>query len=364
LKYDRKFNFSAGPSALPIEVLEECREEIFNYKGFGMSVMEMSHRSDVFLGIMDDTQALLREVMEIPENYKVLFLQGGASLQFSMIPMNLSKNGKADYIISGHFSNLAAKEAEKFINVQVVANSKDTNYDRIPSQSELTLDSNADYVHICYNNTVAGSMYPYIPDTADVPLVADMSSCILSEPIDVSRFGVIYAGAQKNMAPSGLTAVIIRNDLIKEPPQNTPALLNYKLLAENDSKYNTPPCWCIYMLKLSLEHIKATGGLVEMQKHNIKKAKQLYDFLDSSKLFKAHVQPKDRSLMNVTFRTNSNEMDAKFFKEAEMSGFSNLKGHPAVGGLRASIYNAMPIEGTAELAKYMAEFEKANTLNT
>ena len=361
MKYDREFNFSAGPSALPLEVLEECRKDLFNYKGYGMGVMEMSHRSDVFLGIMADTQSLLREVMEIPDNYKVLFLQGGASLQFSMIPMNLTKVGRADYVITGHFSNLAAKEAEKFTTVQIAGSSKDTNFDRIPPQSELTLDPGADYVHICYNNTVAGSTFPYIPDTGKVPLVADMSSCILSEPVDVSKFGMIYAGAQKNMAPSGLTVVIIRDDLIKEPPPNTPALLGYKLMAESDSKYNTPPCWCIYILKLNLEHIKSMGGLAEMHKYNMDKAKSLYDFLDSSKLFKAHVRPEDRSLMNVTFSTGSEEMDTKFFKDAEANGFSNLKGHPAVGGLRASIYNAMSIEGSVELAKFMAAFERENS---
>lgn len=357
MEYNRKYNFSSGPSVLPLEVLEQCHKDLFNYKGFGMSVMEMSHRSQMFLEIMDDANSLLREVLEIPDNYKVLFMQGGASLQFSMIPINLTKKGKADYIITGNFSNLAAIEAAKFTNVQIAGTSKESNFDHIPMQEELKLDSDADYVHICFNNTVFGTKYPYIPNSGDVPLVADMSSCILSEPVDVSKFGVIYAGAQKNMAPAGLTIAIIREDLIADPPANTPALLGYKLIAEKDSKYNTPPCWCIYILKLVLEHIKSIGGLKEMQKRNIYKSQILYDFLDSSKLFKPTVQIGSRSIMNITFRTGSDELDTRFALEAAKNGMSNLKGHPSSLGLRASVYNGMSVEGIEALVNFMREFE-------
>lgn len=362
MSYNRIFNFSSGPSILPVEVLEECREDLLNYKGCGMSVMEMSHRSPMFNEIFDGAQALLRQAMNIPDNYKVLFMQGGASLQFSAIPMNLHRNGKADYVVTGHFSNRALEEAARYTKTRIAGTSKATGFDRIPSQSQLELDPDADYVHICYNNTVFGTKFPYIPDTGNVPLVADLSSCILSEPEDVSKFGMIYAGVQKNIAPAGLVVAIIREDLLAEPQECTPTLLNYKLLAGVDSKYNTPPCWSVYVMKLVLEHLLATGGVEEMHKRNTAKANILYDYLDSSKLFKPTVQKDSRSIMNVTFRTGNDELDTKFIKEAAAKGMSNLKGHPAVGGIRASIYNSMPKEGVNALILAMEDFEKQNAL--
>jgi len=360
-EYGRIYNFSAGPSMLPLEVLEQCSRDMFNYQGSGMSVMEMSHRSKVFMDIADSAQSLLREVMNIPDNYKVLFMQGGASLQFAAIPINLKKNGKADYIRSGNFSTIASKEAAKFLKVNIAGSTEDTAFDHIPQQNELSLDPEADYVHICFNNTIYGTKYNYIPDTGDVPLVADISSCILSEPLDVSKFGLLYAGVQKNIAPSGMALVIIRDDLLKEPPADTPLMLNYKLTSDKDSMYNTPNCWSIYVTKLVLEYIKNNGGVEAMQQRNIKKAQLLYDYLDSSKLFVAGARKDSRSLMNVIFNTGNADLDAKFVKQATELGMSNLKGHRVLGGMRASIYNNMPYEGVETLVEFMKKFEAENS---
>ena len=356
----RVYNFSAGPSMLPVPVLEKAANEMLNYEGSGMSVMEMSHRSKVYDGIITSVQQKLREVMGIPDNYKVLFMQGGASSQFAMVPLNLMKNGKADYVVTGQFSGKAAEEAKKFGEVNVAASSKDKTFSYIPSQEELKLNPDADYVHICFNNTIFGTKWNYIPDTGDVPLVADMSSCILSEPFDVSRFGVIYAGAQKNMAPAGLTVVIVREDLLGNAAPNTPTMFDWKVMADNDSMYNTPPCYCIYVLGLVLDWIKEQGGLEAMKKINTHKAELLYSFLEQSKLFKTPVRPDCRSLMNATFVTGNEELDALFCKETAAAGFVNLKGHRSVGGMRASIYNAMPTEGVEKLVEFMKAFEEAH----
>jgi phosphoserine aminotransferase len=360
---NRVYNFSAGPSMLPVPVLERAASEMLDYGNSGMSVMEMSHRSKVYDGIIKGTESLLREVMNIPDNYKVLFLQGGASSQFAMVPLNLmTKNHKADYVVTGQFSNKAYKEASRFGDCRLVASSKDENFSYIPKLERKDFDPEADYVHICFNNTIYGTTYPYIPDTGDVPLVADVSSFILSQPLDVSKFGVLYAGAQKNMAPAGLTVVIIRNDLLNEPQDRTPTMFTYKTHAENDSMYNTPPCYSIYVCGLVLDWIKNTvGGLENMKKINMEKAGYLYDFLDSSKLFKACAKKDSRSLMNVTFVTGNLDLDAKFVSEATAKGFVNLKGHRSVGGMRASIYNAMPVEGVKKLTEFMASFEKENS---
>ena len=356
----RVYNFSAGPSMLPVPVLEKAANEMLNYEGSGMSVMEMSHRSKVYDGIITSVQQKLREVMGIPDNYKVLFMQGGASSQFAMVPLNLMKTGKADYVVTGQFSGKAAEEAKKFGEVNVAASSKDKTFSYIPSQEELKLNPDADYVHICFNNTIFGTKWNYIPDTGDVPLVADMSSCILSEPFDVSRFGVIYAGAQKNMAPAGLTVVIVREDLLGNAAPNTPTMFDWKVMADNDSMYNTPPCYCIYVLGLVLDWIKEQGGLEAMKKINTHKAELLYSFLEQSKLFKTPVRPDCRSLMNATFVTGNEELDALFCKETAAAGFVNLKGHRSVGGMRASIYNAMPTEGVEKLVEFMKAFEEAH----
>ena len=343
---------------LPLPVLETARDEMLNYRGSGMSVMEMSHRSKVYDAIIVETEALLREVMGIPANYKVLFLQGGASLQFAMVPMNLMKTGKADYIVTGQFSGKAYDEAKKYGEINLAATTKSENFVRIPLQNELKLNPEADYVHICYNNTIFGTKWHYLPDTAAVPLVADMSSSILSEPVDVEKFALIYAGAQKNIAPAGLTLVIVREDLLtKELPAYVPTMCNYFVMAENGSMYNTPPCYPIYICKLVLEWIKGMGGLSAMKVHNEKKAALLYDYLETSKLFKSPVEPKSRSMMNVTFRAEDDDVNAKFVKEATAEGFVNLKGHRSVGGMRASIYNAMPIEGVEKLVAFMKAFE-------
>ncbi len=358
MAYQRIFNFSAGPSMLPLPVLETARDEMLNYRGSGMSVMEMSHRSKVYDAIIVETEALLREVMGIPANYKVLFLQGGASLQFAMVPMNLMKTGKADYIVTGQFSGKAYDEAKKYGEINLAATTKSENFVRIPLQNELKLNPEADYVHICYNNTIFGTKWHYLPDTAAVPLVADMSSSILSEPVDVEKFALIYAGAQKNIAPAGLTLVIVREDLLtKELPAYVPTMCNYFVMAENGSMYNTPPCYPIYICKLVLEWIKGMGGLSAMKVHNEKKAALLYDYLETSKLFKSPVELKSRSMMNVTFRAEDDDVNAKFVKEATAEGFVNLKGHRSVGGMRASIYNAMPIEGVEKLVAFMKAFE-------
>lgn len=358
----RVYNFSAGPSMLPVPVLEKAAAQMLDYEGSGQSVMEMSHRSKVYGGIIESAEALLREVMNIPDNYKVLFLQGGASSQFAMVPMNLmTKSGKADYVITGQWAKKAYKEASRYGNANVVASSEDKTFSYIPKLDPSTFTKDADYFHICMNNTIYGTAYHELPQTGDVPLVADISSYILSQPIDVSKFGVLYAGAQKNMAPAGVTIVIIRDDLIGNAMDITPTMFNYKTHADNGSMFNTPPCYTIYIAKLVLEWVKnEIGGLEAMKERNEKKAKLLYDFLDNSKLFKGTVVPEDRSLMNVPFVTGNADLDAQFVKEASARGFENIKGHRSVGGMRASIYNAMPYEGVDALVKFMAEFEKAN----
>ncbi|MCI9575475.1 MAG: 3-phosphoserine/phosphohydroxythreonine transaminase [Clostridiales bacterium] len=358
----RVYNFSAGPSILPQAVLEKAAAEMLDYQGSGQSVMEMSHRSKEFDAIIKSAESLLREVMNIPDNYKVLFLQGGASSQFSMIPMNLmTKNGKADFVITGQWATKAHKEAARYGEANVVASSKDKTFSYIPELDPATFSKDADYFHICMNNTIYGTKYHTLPETGSVPLVADISSCILSEPIDVSKFGLLYAGAQKNIGPAGLTVVIVREDLLGEPMEKTPTMFDYRIHAENASLYNTPPCYAIYICKLVLEWIKNDiGGLEKMKELNEKKAGILYDFLDNSKLFQGTVVAKDRSLMNVPFVTGNEELDAKFVKEATARDLVNLKGHRSVGGMRASIYNAMPIEGVEKLVAFMAEFEKNN----
>lgn len=358
----RVYNFSAGPSMLPESVLRKAADEMLDYQGSGQSVMEMSHRSKVYDAIIKEAEALLREVMNIPDNYKVLFLQGGASSQFAMVPMNLmTKSGKADYVITGQWAKKAYKEGARYGKANIVASSEDKTFSYIPKLDPSTFTKDADYFHICMNNTIYGTVYHELPDTGDVPLVADISSCILSQPIDVSKFGVLYAGAQKNMAPAGLTVVIIREDLIGHAMDITPTMFNYQTHADNGSMFNTPPCYTIYIAKLVLEWIKnEMGGLEKMKEYNEKKAKILYDFLDSSKLFNGTVVPEDRSLMNVPFVTGDADMDAKFVKEATEHGFVNIKGHRSVGGMRASIYNAMPIEGVEKLVAFMKEFEERN----
>ena len=345
---------------LPLPVLEKAASELVNYPGAGMSVMEMSHRSPSFEAIITEAEALLRKVMAIPDSYKVLFLQGGASTQFAAVPLNLMTGGKADYILSGQFSTKAYKEALKYGDAQVAASSKDDGFSFVPDTDRSSFRPDADYVHICFNNTIYGTKFPYIPDTGDVPLVADMSSCILSEPVDVSRFGLIYAGAQKNMAPAGLTVVIVREDLIGHARPETPSMLDYKLMADNGSMYNTPPCWSIYMAKLVYEWILSIGGLEEMKKRNEKKASLLYDYLDSQDYYKAPVRKGSRSMMNVTFVTGDPDLDKKFASDASAAGLKNLKGHRSVGGMRASIYNAMPYEGVEKLVSFMKEFAENN----
>ena len=358
----RVYNFSAGPSMLPEAVLTKAAAEMLDYEGSGQSVMEMSHRSKVYQSIIDTTEALLREIMNIPDNYKVLFLQGGASSQFAMVPMNLmTGSGKADYIITGQWAKKAYKEAARYGAARAVASSEDKTFSYIPKVAKEDLDPEADYVHICMNNTIYGTVYHDLPDTGDVPLVADISSCILSRPIDVSKFGVLYAGAQKNMAPAGVTVVIIREDLIGKAMDITPTMFNYQTHADNGSMFNTPPCYTIYVMKLVLEWIKnEVGGLEKMWEINEKKAKMLYDFLDGSALFRGTVVPEDRSLMNVPFVTGNDELDAKFVKEATAAGFVNIKGHRSVGGMRASIYNAMPVAGVEALVAFMKKFEEEN----
>ncbi|XOQ43386.1 MAG: Phosphoserine aminotransferase [Clostridium sp.] len=358
----RVYNFSAGPSMLPEAVLRRAAEEMLDYKGCGQSVMEMSHRSSEYAGIINSAESLLREVMEIPHNYKVLFLQGGASTQFAMVPLNLmNKHKKADFVITGQWATKAYKEASRYGEAKVVASSKDKTFTYIPKIDPASLSKDADYVHICMNNTIYGTAFHEIPQTGDIPLVADVSSCILSAPIDVSKFGLLYAGAQKNMGPAGLTVVIIREDLIGNAMDITPTMLNYKTHADHGSMFNTPPCYSIYICMLVLDWLKNTiGGLAEMEKINRKKAAILYDFLDRSKLFRGTVVPKDRSMMNIPFVTGSAELDAKFVAEAAAEGFVNLKGHRTVGGMRASIYNAMPIEGVEKLVAFMEKFEREN----
>ena len=346
---------------LPLSVLERAGAEITNYHGSGMSVMEMSHRSKVFIQIFEETQAKLRRLMKVPDNYKILFLQTGATGQFSMIPLNLiGKTGRADYAVTGNFSNLAYKEAQKYGQISLAASSEDRNHTYIPSQDQLKLDPEASYFYYCANNTVYGTEWQYVPETGSVPLVCDMSSDILSRPVDVSKFGIIYAGAQKNMAPAGLTVVIIREDLAGHELPYTPLMMNYQTMIEKDSMYNTPPCWCIYMLGLTLDWVEEQGGVAGMEKLRDLRSSMLYDTLDNSKLFKCHAEKGSRSGMNVTFRTGNEELDAKFVSEAAAAGFVNLKGHRKVGGMRASIYNAMPVEGVEKLCDFIKEFDQNN----
>ncbi len=357
----RVYNFSAGPAVLPEEVLKEAADEMLDYKGTGMSVMEMSHRSKAFDTIIKEAEQDLRDLMNIPDNYKVLFLQGGASQQFAAIPMNLMKNKVADYIITGQWAKKAFKEAQKYGNVKAVASSEDKTFSYIPDCSDLDIDDDADYVYICENNTIYGTKFKELPNTKGKTLVADVSSCFLSEPVDVTKYGVIYGGVQKNIGPAGVVIVIIREDLITDTPlEGTPTMLTYKTQADANSLYNTPPCYGIYICGKVFKWIKKMGGLDAMKAHNEKKAKILYDFLDQSKLFKGTVEIKDRSLMNVPFVTGNADLDAKFVAEAKAAGFENLKGHRTVGGMRASIYNAMPIEGVEKLVEFMKDFEAKN----
>ena len=359
---NRVFNFSAGPSMLPVPVLEKAASELVCYGESGMSVMEMSHRSPDYEAIIAKTQADLRKLMNIPDNYKVLFLQGGASTQFASVPINLiGRTGKADYVVSGQFSGKAFKEAQKMgYDVKCIATTKDDNFDHIPEVTADMVRPDAAYVHVCYNNTIYGTKYPAVPDTGDVPLVADMSSCILSEPVDVTKFGVIYAGAQKNMAPAGVTVVIVREDLLDYCDPKAPTMLEWKTMADNDSMYNTPPCYTIYMLGLVCEYLLEQGGLDAMEEKNVKKAALLYDYLDSQDYYIAPVKKESRSMMNVTFVTGNPDLDKKFASEAAKAGLKNLKGHRSVGGMRASIYNAMPYEGVAALVAFMKKFAAEN----
>lgn len=357
----RVYNFAAGPSVLPLSVLERAGAEITNYRGSGMSVMEMSHRSKVFMDIFQETQDKLRRLMNVPENYRILFLQTGASGQFSAIPLNLiSKTGKADYAVTGNFSNLAYKEATKYGTISLACDTGDRSHCYIPRQGELKLDPEASYFYYCANNTIYGTEWDYVPETGSVPLVCDMSSDILSMPVDVSKFGLIYAGAQKNMAPAGLTVVIIKEDLAGHELPYTPLMMNYQTMIDKDSMYNTPPCWCIYMLGLTLNWVAENGGLEGMEQRKRQRADMLYQVLDSSRLFTCHADKGSRSGMNVTFRTGDETLDAKFVKEAAAAGFVNLKGHRKTGGMRASIYNAMPVEGVEKLCSFIQNFDKNN----
>jgi phosphoserine aminotransferase len=358
----RVYNFSPGPAMMPESVLRRASEEMLDYKGSGMSVMEMSHRSKVFIEIADQAEAMLRRVMSIPDNYKVLFLQGGATLQFAMVPMNLlGRFRRADYVITGNFANKAYKEAKKYGDIRVAGTSEDKGFSYIPQQAELDLDSGAAYLHYCMNNTVYGSKWNYIPQTRDnIPLVCDMSSCILSEPVDVSKFGLIYAGAQKNMGPSGLTVVIIRDDLPGACLHYTPSWMDYAVQVKHASMYNTPSCYGIYLLGLILNWLDDLGGLKEMEKINREKAGIVYDVLDNSSLYKTFIEKPYRSLMNITFKTGDEALDAKFVKEASARGLINVKGYRDLGGMRASLYNAMPMDGARALAQFMRDFEKEN----
>ncbi len=357
----RVYNFSAGPAILPEEVLKEAAEEMLDYKGSGMSVMEMSHRSKVFDDIIKEAEKDLRDLMNIPDNYKVLFLQGGASQQFAMIPMNLMKNKVADYIVTGQWAKKAYQEAQKYGKANKIASSEDETFSYIPDCSDLPISEDADYVYICENNTIYGTKFKTLPNTKGKTLVADVSSCFLSEPIDVTKYGLIYGGVQKNIGPAGMVIASIREDLITEDVlPGTPTMLTYKTHADAGSLYNTPNCYCIYMCGKVFKWLKKMGGLEAMKAFNEKKAAILYDFLDQSKMFKGTVRKEDRSLMNVPFVTGDKELDAKFVKAAEEAGFVNLKGHRSVGGMRASIYNAMPLEGVERLVEFMKKFEEEN----
>lgn len=360
-KYNRVYNFSAGPSMLPLPVLEKVKEDLLNYQGSGQSVMEMSHRSDAFKKIIKEAEEDLRELMNIPDNYKVLFVQGGGTLQFSMIPLNLLRNSKkADYAVTGTWAKKAYKEACKFGDIKVLASSEEDTFTWVPKFGKEDVRPDADYVYITTNNTIYGTAYNYVPETGDIPLVADMSSNILSEPVDVSKFGIIWAGAQKNVGPAGVTIVIIREDLLGFAGAEVPTYLDYKIHADNDSMYNTPPCFAIYVAGEVFKHIKETGGLEAMQKRNREKAAKLYDYIDSSDLYKSPVVKEDRSMMNVVFVTGDAALDKKFVAEAKEAGLVNLSGHRSIGGMRASIYNAMPMEGIDTLIEFMKKFESEN----
>ena len=358
MKYNRTFNFSAGPDMMPEHVLEEIRYEMMNYRGSGMCVMEMSHRSKVFQQIADEAEADLRALMGIPDNYKVLFIQGGGTLEFAMVPMNLMKNGKACYVETGTWSKKAIAEAKKYGDVTVVASSADKNYSYIPDCSDLDIPDDADYVYICENETINGTTWHKLPNTKGHVLVADQSSMFLSRPCNVADYGLIWAGVQKNVGPAGMSVAIIREDLLRDDlDPKVPAYLRYKLHADNDSMYNTPNCWAIYCCGKVFKYLRSIGGLEEMQRRNEEKAKVLYDFLDSSRLFKGTVVPADRSLMNVPFSTGDKDTDAAVVAATKEAGFDNLKGHRSVGGLRASIYNAMPKEGVEALVAFLRDFE-------
>ena len=358
----RVYNFSAGPAVLPEEVLREAADEMLDYKGTGMSVMEMSHRSAAFKGIIEEAEADLRELMNIPDNYHVLFLQGGATQQFAAIPMNLMLSGKADYIVSGSWSKKAYKEAKIFGDARLVASSEDENFSYIPNVDELEFDPEADYVYICENETIYGTHYHKLPDTGDVPLVSDVSSCFLSEPIDVSKYGLIYGGVQKNIGPAGVVIVIVRDDLVKEEwLPNTPTIMRYKTQVDTGSMSNTPPCYGIYICGKVFKWLKAQGGLEAMKKRNEEKAALLYNYLDSTDFYTATARKEDRSIMNVPFVTGDADLDAEFVAGAKKVGIENIKGHRTVGGMRASIDNAMPIDGVQALVEYMTEFEKAHS---
>ena len=358
----RVYNFSAGPAVLPEEVLKEAAAEMLDYKGTGMSVMEMSHRSKAYQAIIDEAEADLRDLMNIPDNYKVLFLQGGASQQFAMIPMNLMKNGVADYIITGAWAKKAYQEAKMYGKANAIASSADKTFSYIPDCSNLPISEDADYVYICENNTIYGTKFHQLPNTKGKDLISDVSSCFLSEPVDVTQYGMLYGGVQKNIGPAGVVIAIIREDLIREDVlPGTPTMLRYKTHADNGSMYNTPPAYGIYICGKVFKWLKKMGGLAAMKAHNEKKAAILYDFLDSSSMFHGTVEKKDRSLMNVPFVTGNAELDAKFVKEAEAAGLVNLKGHRSVGGMRASIYNAMPIAGVEALVAFMQKFEQENS---
>lgn len=357
----RVYNFSAGPAVLPEEVLAEAAAEMLDYQGCGMSVMEMSHRSKPFAQIIETAEQDLRDLMGIPGNYRVLFLQGGASLQFAMVPLNLMRTGKADYIVSGSWSKKAWKEAKLVGDARCAASSEDGNFSYVPDVRSLELSADADYVYICQNETIYGTLYHELPDTKDVPLVADVSSCFLSEPIDVERYGLIYGGVQKNVGPAGVAIVIVREDLIPEEAlPGVPTMLQYKTHADAKSLYNTPPAYGIYICGKVFQWLKAQGGLEAMQQRNQEKAQLLYDYLDQSALFRGTARREDRSLMNVPFVTGSDELDAKFVAEAKAAGIENIKGHRSVGGMRASIYNAMPLEGVKALVAFMEKFEQEN----
>jgi len=362
MKYDRTYNFSAGPATMPEPVLEEIRDEMLNYKGSGMCVMEMSHRSKVFQQIIDEAEQDLRDLMGIPDNYKVMFIQGGATLQFAMIPMNLMKNGVACYVETGAWSKKAIAEAKKYGEVKVVASSKDKNYSYIPDCSDLDIPENADYVYICENETIHGVTWQTLPNTKGATLVSDQSSMFLSKPCNVSDYGIIYAGVQKNVGPAGMVIVIMREDLLRDDlDPKTPMYMDYKTHADNGSMYNTPNCWAIYCCGKVFKYLKSIGGLEAMEKLNIEKAKVMYDFLDSSKMFKGTVEKECRSLMNIPFVTESAELDAKVVAATKAAGYDNLKGHKSVGGLRASIYNAMPKEGVEALVEFLKKFEAENS---